>query len=156
MRTLVEVVEWSHPRRYFFLEHTGPYSLVCQTFEKLKESLHSHGLKDGPEGYVAIWLDDPKAVPELELRSRASIFVEDEELPADLNEDWIPTGRYVCQQVIGDKLAQDEAWEFLYNVWIPHSGERIRSGIPGFQACVSDTKATPPDQWITEIYIALE
>ena len=77
---------------------------------------------------VAIYEDDPDAVPRADLRSAAGTVVDPgTKIPHDLVERTVPAGRYAIMRYIGPYSSMHAAYLWLYGQWLPSSGEEPRT-----------------------------
>jgi len=65
------------PLRVAAVEHDGPYLEIGRAFDRLFGILVPRGLVRAQPRLVGIYLNDPTAVPQAKLRSRAGLIVDD-------------------------------------------------------------------------------
>ena len=80
-------------RRVVGLEHRGAYSAIGGTFTALMQAVEGRGLWPEAIEVLGVYRDDPRVVPEAELRSMAGIRVRDDlALPEGMAELRLPAG----------------------------------------------------------------
>jgi AraC family transcriptional regulator len=113
------------------------------------------GLQGEMREFLGVYFDDPRVVPEAELRAMAAIRVRDDlPVPEGFADAMLPGGRYARVRVRGPYSGLPAAYEWAYGTWLPGSGERQR-GAPSFEIYVSDPSSVPEAELITEIYVPL-
>jgi AraC family transcriptional regulator len=132
--------------------HAGAYWRVGAAFEELARRTAS---LDRPAGapMVAAFYDDPESVPEAELRSIAGVIVALTDI-GDLEEAWLPAGRYLVAEHIGHPSGLPQAWQRVYREHVPAGGHRLRDGIT-FEIYRSGDH-TDPDSMRTELCTPIE
>ena len=104
---------------------------------------------------VAIYEDDPDAVPRADLRSAAGTVVDPgTKIPHDLVERTVPAGRYAIMRYIGPYSSMHAAYLWLYGQWLPSSGEEPRDH-PIVEEYLTDPATTPPVRAVTDILLPL-
>ena len=104
---------------------------------------------------VAIYEDDPDAVPEAALRAVAGVVVGPEaEVPEDLETRVVPAGRYAVMRYTGPYSSMHAAYLWLYGQWLPTSGHEPRNH-PVVEEYLTDPATTPPAQAVTDILLPL-
>lgn len=137
------------------LEHRGSYPEIGKTFEKLTKLFTESNLWIHAHGMVAVYFDDPSAVPAEELRSAAGIVVEEDfVIPMDMQEIWTGGVRCAVLHYKGPYSGLPAAWHGFYCDWLPTSGETM-SGIPSFEIYRNDPTDTPEDDLLTDICVPL-
>ena len=104
---------------------------------------------------VAIYEDDPDAVPRADLRSAAGTVVDPgTKIPHDLVERTVPAGRYAIMHYVGPYSSMHAAYLWLYGQWLPSSGEEPRDH-PIVEEYLTDPATTPPAHAVTDILLPL-
>lgn len=104
---------------------------------------------------VAIYEDDPDAVPPADLRSAAGTAVDPgTKIPHGLAERMVPAGRYAIMRYIGPYSSMHAAYRWLYGQWLPSSGEEPRDH-PIIEEYLTDPATTPPVDAVTDILLPL-
>lgn len=158
----VQIVMLS-PVRVAALPHAGSFNAIGDSFQKLtawafgRRHLGRHLSSEETRMY-GIYYDDPESKPVHELRSDACISVPEgfslsaEDAPFHITQT--SSGRCARMVFTGPYAELHTAYRWLYEVWLPTSGEQ-----PGEQAPIeeylNDPRMLPPAQWQTAICIPL-
>ena len=130
-------------------EHRGSYMDIGRAFSRVRDRVGSGSLM------VAIYEDDPDAVPPADLRSAAGTVVDPgTRIPHDLAERMVPAGRYAIMRYIGPYSSMHVAYLWLYGRWLPSSGEEPRDH-PIVEEYLTDPASTPPVDAVTDILLPL-
>ena len=130
-------------------EHRGSYMDIGRAFSRVRDRVGAGSLM------VAIYADDPDAVPVADLRSAAGTVVDPgTEIPHDLVERMVPAGRYAIMRYIGPYSSMHAAYLWLYGQWLPSSGEEPRDH-PIIEEYLTDPVTTPPVDAVTDILLPL-
>ena len=130
-------------------EHRGSYMGIGRAFARVVDRM---GLR---KPMVAIYEDDPDAVPEAALRAVAGAVVGPEaEVPEDLETRVVPAGRYAVMRYTGPYSSMHAAYLWLYGQWLPASGHEPRNH-PVVEEYLTDPATTPPAQAVTDILLPL-
>ena len=130
-------------------EHRGSYMDIGRAFSRVRDRVGAGSLM------VAIYADDPDAVPPADLRSAAGTVVDPgTEIPHDLAERMVPAGRYAIMRYIGPYSSMHAAYLWLYGQWLPSSGEEPRDH-PIIEEYLTDPATTPPVDAVTDILLPL-
>ena len=130
-------------------EHRGSYMDIGRAFSRVRDRVGAGSLM------VAIYADDPDAVPVADLRSAAGTVVDPgTEIPHDLVERMVPAGRYAIMRHIGPYSSMHAAYLWLYGQWLPSSGEEPRDH-PIIEEYLTDPATTPPVDAVTDILLPL-
>lgn len=130
-------------------DHRGAYIDIGRAFARVRDRVGAAGRM------IAIYQDDPDAVPAGALRSAAGMVV-----PADLaiaeplHERTIPAGRHAVLRYVGPYSSMHRAYRWLYGTWLPSSGEEPRDH-PVFEEYLTDPSDTAPTESVTEIILPL-
>jgi len=142
-------VEERPERRLAVAEHRGSYMGIGRAFARVVDRM---GLR---KPMVAIYEDDPDAVPEAALRAVAGVVVGPEaEVPEDLETRVVPAGRYAVMRYTGPYSSMHAAYLWLYGQWLPASGWEPRDH-PVIEEYLTDPATTPPAQAVTDILLPL-
>lgn len=129
--------------------HRGAYIDIGQAFARVRDRMG-----DGRR-MIAIYEDDPEAVPVSALRSAAGVVLtKDAAVPAPLERRTIPAGRHAVMRYVGPYASMHRAYLWLYGEWLPASGEEPRDH-PVFEAYLTDPAVTAPNDSVTEILLPL-
>ena len=130
-------------------EHRGSYMDIGRAFSRVRDRVGSGSLM------VAIYEDDPDAVPPADLRSAAGTVVDPgTRIPHDLTERMVPAGRYAIMRYVGPYSSMHVAYLWLYGQWLPSSGEEPRDH-PVIEEYLTDPATTPPVHAVTDILLPL-
>jgi len=135
------------------LPHRGADAMLAQQFERLG-AIARPWL--GPESrWYGIYLDDPRAVPaeQLWLAYHPQIDLKTGRL-AGLEAWRIEAGRYVVICHRGPYSELEQAYGWLYGVWLPASGEQLADR-PCVEAYLNSPQDTAPKDLLTEIWAPL-
>ncbi len=127
MRPGIETVAQAHEIRYAYTERIGPY------FEDEGEILVSLASHHPGCRLIVVRLDDPDVVPADQLRSRFGFEISGtDSIPEGQHLGRFAPGKFAVMDIGGSEPDPQSQWKFLYEVWLPHSGESVR-GLPGFE-----------------------
>ena len=142
-------------RRLAAMPHKGAYPNIGASFEKAGAVFATRHLTDQIQGMIGVFLDDPSATVEHELRSHAGIIVADDfQIPAPLNEVRLPAGRHAVMVYKGHYAGLSAAYDYLYGTWLPGSGQDV--GVdPVFEHYLNSPADTSPEDLLTEVCLPL-
>lgn len=130
-------------------EHRGSYMGIGRAFARVVDRM---GLR---KPMVAIYEDDPDAVPEAALRAVVGAVVGLQDVaPADLFIRTVPAGRFAVMRYTGPYASMHAAYLWLYGQWLPASGWEPRDH-PVIEEYLTDPATTPPAQAATDILLPL-
>lgn len=142
-------VETRRGYRLAVSEHRGSYLDIGRAFSRVRDRVGSGSLM------VAIYEDDPDAVPPADLRSAAGTVVDPgTKIPHGLAERMVPAGRYAIMHYVGPYSSMHAAYLWLYGQWLPSSGEEPRDH-PIVEEYLTDPATTPPVDAVTDILLPL-
>lgn len=143
-------------RRLAGILHRGPYQELTLAINQLFGTLAARNLMEQSQGMACVFHDDPDAVQSPELRSHCGVIV-DAQFPveAPLEELNLPGGRYAVMLHKGPYSGLSEAYDELFSVWLPSSGQEPGEA-PLFETYLNSARDTPPDQLETEIHLKLK
>jgi AraC family transcriptional regulator len=138
------------------VRHVGPYNQIPQAFERLGELVDHTDLTGAPgAAMIAIYHDDPEAVPAEQLRSEAALIVpESAVLPAGLAEQRIPRGLYARTIHIGPYELLGDVWARFMGEWLPQSGHRLGHG-SSYELYRNTPGQVPTEELWTELYLPI-
>lgn len=141
--------------RLVAVNHTGSYMAIGKAFDTLYATLGSRNLIFPGMRSVGIYLDDPTAVPEASLRSKACIVIEgDTPIEAPLGEAEIVAGPCAVLSHKGPYSDMRAAYDWLYGEWLVRSG-REPADAPIFEEYFNNPRETPPAELRTAIHLPL-
>ncbi|WP_114287476.1 AraC family transcriptional regulator [Candidatus Halocynthiibacter alkanivorans] len=137
------------------LVHQGSYFEIGSSFEKVAAVVAARNLWPQTRGMAAAYWQDPSAVAESELRSFAGVKWTGEAVPEGLERHEVAAGRYAVMHYKGPYAGLRAAYDHLFGVWLPASGEA-----PGDQPCLevylNDPRETAPDDLLTDVCVVLK
>jgi AraC family transcriptional regulator len=138
------------------IDHVGSYLEIGRAFDILFGWLGTRGLIGPDTRMVALYHDDPSAVPEAELRSSAAVVVE----PGLAAEPPVRSlasraGRYAVLRYKGPYVAMRPAYEWLFGRWLPQSGYEPDDA-PCFEQYLNSPRENPPAELLTDICLPLK
>jgi len=139
--------------------HTGSYMGISKAFDTLNACVTVRQLYTPTTRWIGIFLDDPSAVEEAQLRSFACITAPSTvpELPLDtpLIRRQLAGGKYAVLRYEGPYSEMQPVYQWFCGVWFPTSGYEIADA-PPFEDYLNNPRETPPSELLTDIYIALK
>ena len=156
-RTMDVKIENMPEMRVGAVHHVGPYNQIPNAFKKLGEIADKTGLVKQPGlKMLAIYYDDPETTPADQLRSEAALTVPaDAAMPAGLDEQFVPAGRYARTTHIGPYEQLGDTWARLMGEWLPASGERVADS-PSYEIYRNTPMNAPKDKLQTDLYVPLK
>lgn len=151
------------PMTLWTIPHTGSYMGIGKAFDALYCWLSTHNMLTAQTRSIGIYMDDPSAVAEDNLRSAAGIVVEPTEngvatpvLPADapMQVSNIVGRKYAILRYVGPYSDMRSAYQWMFGVWLVHSGWEAADA-PIFEDYRNSPRETPPTELITDIYVPL-
>jgi AraC family transcriptional regulator len=157
MFNLKDVRIESVPSAYVIaLEHRGDYQTIGHSFEKLCAWAAGKGFFRNDSRSWGIYYDDPSSKPKSDLVSEACV-----EAPANERGEGsfraitTPGGKCAVFEFTGPYSDLEKPYRWLYETWLPQSGEEPRDA-PPFEEYLNDARSTPPSQLKTAICIPLK
>ena len=148
-------IEQVDPMRVAFVRHTGPYKECKPAWETLCSWAGPKGLLRMGSKYIGISYDDPHITPPEKIRYDACITVGDEvEGEGEVGIQTIPGGSYAVATHKGPYDKLEAAYAELMGQWLPQSGREMNEMC--FELYINNAEQTPPDELLTEIYIAIK
>jgi AraC family transcriptional regulator len=137
------------------IAHRGDYQLTSKVFERLMTIAATTGLLTPDTRSIGIFHDDPTSVPKAELRATACITVPDDWAPSDeLTEAHIEGGRYARIVHAGPYAELKTAYDWLYQTWLPNSGEEPRNA-PCLEEYLNDPRQVTAKDLKTAVLMPL-
>ena len=151
------IVTEDHPaRRLAAVAHKGAYHEVGKAFEQLFTVCNTRGLMPQVRGTIGVYLDDPDAVPEAELRSYAGVVIEGD---AQISEplEWVdlPAARYAVMQHQGPYSSLKAAYDHMFGVWVPENAVELGDA-PAIEVYHNHPAETAPEDLRTDVCVALK
>jgi AraC family transcriptional regulator len=137
------------------IEHVGSYMQIGRAFDTLYACLSMRNLVKPGLRSIAIYLDDPSAVAEEELRSRAGVILDaDAAIEPPLAVTEISAGDYAVLRHKGPYADMKAAYQWLFGEWLVQSGKEAADA-PVFEEYLNSPHNTAPLKLITDIYLPL-
>lgn len=133
--------------------HTGSYMDIGAAFGRLFGALAMRGWPLDRTRMIGVYLDDPSAVDEAELRSLAGALVEGEP-PAGLPTHETPERDYAVLRYKGPYSDMRPAYRWMFGTWLPQSG-REAADAPVLEEYLNNPRDTPPAELVTDLYLPL-
>lgn len=136
------------------VDHVGSYMQIGRAFDQLYGWLGARDLLRPAMRSIAVYYDDPFAIAEEQLRSRACVVVDEPfavETPLHRTNRG---GRHAVLRHKGPYATMRAAYQWLYGTWLPQSGEEAADA-PVFEEYLNDPRDTPPAELLTDIYLPL-
>ncbi len=142
-------------RRLAAMPHKGLYHEIGRAFEKLSATMGARGLFGHSGHMVGVFYDDPASTPPADLRSHAGFEIKgDAPIAEPLEIVTLPAGRNAVLTYKGPYAGLPAAYDQLYSVWLPASGEDPADA-PSFEVYLNSPMDTAPDDLITELHLPL-
>ena len=132
--------------------HTGSLMEIGGTFDRLFGRLAGRGLLKQPVRMLSVYLDDPTAVPEAQLRSQAGAILAD--LPADEASTILHGGDYAVLRHRGPYADMRASYAWMFGTWLPQSG-REAADAPVLEEYLNNPRDTPPADLLTDLCLPL-
>ena len=139
------------------ITHRGPYMRVGKAFEQAYTRMAAQGLVRPDARWMAVYYDDPFAVPEPQLQSRAGLS-----LPLGHNDPVRPPlesftlGGGLCAVLRhqGPYSTMRAAYQWLFGQWLVQAGHEA-ADLPVFEDYLNNPRDTGPADLLTDIYLPL-
>ncbi len=142
-------------RRLASMPHKGLYHEIGRAFERLSATMAARGLFAHAGDMVGVFYDDPSAVAPADLRSHAGFeIVGDAGIAAPIETVHLSAARNAVLTCKGPYAGLPAAYDQLYSVWLPASGEEPADA-PAFEVYKNSPMNTAPDDLITELHLPL-
>ncbi|MCL6283310.1 AraC family transcriptional regulator [Ruegeria sp. 2012CJ41-6] len=142
-------------RRMIGLAHKGAYMEIGKSFESFAAMCEARQLWPNVGAGLAIYLDNPDAVPEADLRSFAGAEYRGPDVPDGMEERHIPGGKTAVLTYKGPYSGIHAAYHSLFGNWLPSSGEEPADR-PCYEIYLNNPRDTAPEALLTEICLPLK
>jgi AraC family transcriptional regulator len=137
------------------MNHQGSYMRIGKAFEQAYSSAAKQGLVWKGMRWLAVYDDDPFAVPEAQLRARAGFSLQ----PMTVASPPLMTftiGGCACARLRhrGPYATMRASYEWLYGHWLVRSG-RESANAPAFEEYLNNPRDTAPADLLTDIFLPL-
>jgi AraC family transcriptional regulator len=137
------------------LEHRGSYLMIKRAFDALFRWARARDLLQDVTGVVGVYDDDPFAMPESQLRSRACLILERKVTPEPpLSRVDVRAGPCAVLRHQGPYADMRLAYQWLYGEWLPRSGREVADA-PVFEMYLNHPRDTLPSDLLVDIYLPL-
>ncbi|MGE3346162.1 MAG: GyrI-like domain-containing protein [Ramlibacter sp.] len=137
------------------LAHRGSYMLVGKAFEAAHARMAAQGLVRPETRWLAVYDDDPFAVPESQLSSRAGLSLPPgAQARPPLEQFVLGGGRCAVLRHRGPYATMRAAYQWLYGRWLVQSGHEA-ANLPVFEEYLNHPRDTPPAELLTDIFLPL-
>jgi AraC family transcriptional regulator len=144
------------PRKLAAMSHKGAYHEISRAFQNLSTTMAQRAMFGHAGAMVGVFYDDPQAVPEPELRSHAGFEMTGKiDIAAPLETVSLQGGRHAVLTYKGPYAGLPAAYNQLYAVWLPGSGEEPADS-PSFEVYRNSPMDTAPNDLVTELYLPLK
>jgi len=138
------------------LSHTGAYMDIGQAFERLFAWAAARHPAGAWLRSIGIYYDDPASTPPERCRSEACLPLPEGAAPeGGARRMVIAGGRHACIVHRGPYAELENAYRWLYHVWLPQSGEEPAEH-PIVEEYLNNPRDNPPAEWLTEIRLPLK
>ena len=151
------ILQTQAPQQVLALQHFGDYQMIGASFERLMAWAAGRGLLEKPARSYAIYYDDPISKPKADLLSEACLA-----FPSDVDISALAQGEIKTLTIPGSRCATflfkgpysdlDRPYRWLYDTWLPASGEEVGQN-PPYEEYLNDARTTPPTELLTRICI---
>lgn len=142
-------------RRLAALPHRGAYIRIGETFDAVAAIFSARGLWPHAHEMIGVYYDDPAAVAEGDLRSKAGIVIDEEvTLAAPLEEVRLPAGRYAVMHYKGPYPGLEAAYKYLYGDWLAGTDEEPGDH-PPIEIYLNDPRNIAPEDLLTDVCVPL-
>lgn len=149
-------IETREDTRLAVMPHYGAYMEIGAAFETVMTTLLTRGYGHQLGQMIGVYLDDPSAVPEAQLRSFAGAQILGEvEIAAPLEVMDIQGGKFAVLTYKGHYSGLAKAYAYLFGEWLPKSGEVPRDS-PPFEVYVNRPQDTDVEDLITLVCAPLK
>ena len=137
------------------IAHHGSYMLVGKAFETAYTRLAAQGLVRPDMRWLAAYDDDPFAVPEKQLNSRAGLSLPPgAQAQRPLMAFTLGGGPCAVLRHRGPYATMRAAYQWLYGSWLVQSGLEA-ADLPVFEEYLNNPRDTAPADLLTDIFLPL-
>ena len=138
------------------IDHVGSYMQIGKAFDSLMGWLASRGLLSGEMRMIGLYYDDPAAVKESELRSKAGVWLPHavDVAGSPVNVTRVAGGKYAVLRHKGPYADMAAAYQWLYGEWLVNSNYEAADA-PAFEEYLNNPKDTAPADLLTDICLPL-
>jgi AraC family transcriptional regulator len=149
-------IENSPALRVAGIAHAGDYQLISRAFQSLFTLLMAKAGPGPSARMVGIYFDDPKITPVADRRSLAGVVVDEAfSITAPMQEFSFAEGPMAVLRHKGAYAELPKSYDWLYGVWLPHSG-REPADAPPFEVYLNSPMDTAAPDLLTDICVPLK
>lgn len=141
-------------RRLIGLPHRGAYMNIGEKFEAAAAMIAARNLWGQCGPMIGVYLDDPDAVDEKDLRSFAGVEWCGDEIPDGFESTEITGGRTAVLTYKGPYATLKTGYDALYGGWLPTSGE-TPADAPCYEVYLNDPRETAAEDLLTDLCMPL-
>jgi AraC family transcriptional regulator len=142
-------------RKLAAVPHKGPYHEISRAFQNLSTTMAQRALFGHAGAMIGVFYDDPQSVPAADLRSHAAFEITGQvTIAAPLETVTLRGGRHAVLTYKGPYAGLPAAYDQLYAVWLPSSGDEPADS-PSFEVYLNSPMDTAPNDLLTELYLPL-
>ena len=138
------------------LAHRGSYMRVGKAFEGAFTRMAAQGLLRADSRWMAVYYDDPSAVPEAQLQCRAGLSLAPASATPQPPLEPFTLGGCTCAVLRhrGPYATMRAAYQWLYGQWLIQSGHAAADA-PVFEEYLNNPRDTAPGDLLSDIYLPL-
>ena len=137
------------------IDHRGSYMRIGQAFEASRIHMAAQDLMTPDTRWLAVYFDDPFAVPEAQLHSRAGLsLAPGAAAKAPLVTFTLGGGPCAVLRFRGPYATMRAAYHWLYGSWLMNSGY-APADLPVFEEYLNNPRDTAPADLLTDIFLPL-
>lgn len=138
------------------MAHRGAYMRVGKAFEMAYTRMAAQGLVRPEARWMAVYYDDPFAVPEAQLQSRAGLSLPPGHTAPVPPLETFSLGGGPCAVLRhqGPYATMRAAYQWLFGRWLVQSGHEA-ADLPVFEDYLNNPRDTAPADLLTDIYLPL-
>ncbi len=139
------------------IAHHGSYMRVGKAFEVAYTRMAAQGLVRPDARWMAVYYDDPFAVPESQLQSRAGLSLPPDfrrQLALSLEPFNLGGGLCAVLRHQGPYATMRAAYQWLFGQWLVQSGYEA-ADLPVFEDYLNNPRDAAPADLLTDIYLPL-
>jgi AraC family transcriptional regulator len=148
--TIVDIIA---PKSLICLRHTGKYTDVGPTWNKLMKWVYKNNYQY--KSTLGISYDNPQITEEEKIRYDACVETIGEVIPEDdMHRRRIKGGKYAVATIKGAYESLNMAYDYFYVKWLDENNFELKDE-PSFEIYKNMTPYISPENYITEIYFPI-
>jgi AraC family transcriptional regulator len=138
------------------VQHQGSYLMIARAFNVVFRWAQARNIQHEIRNVIGIYDDDPFAVPEKQLHSRACLMFDHEvKLESPMSRVEIAGGLCAVLRHQGPYADMRLAYQWLYGQWLPNSGHLVADASV-FEVYLNHPRDTVPADLLVDIYLPLQ